>query len=79
MITRREQEMIDLHEAGLNPGQIAQRMGIKQASVKRTLNWLAVGDAARERKILQRASAELLARIARHHPEQLLMQPGQRA
>ncbi|MDG6079781.1 hypothetical protein E3U23_11330 [Erythrobacter litoralis] len=36
-ITAREQQMLDLEEEGLSPDEIAARMGIKAASVRRIL------------------------------------------
>jgi len=42
-VTRREQEMLDLAERGLNYSQIAEQMGIRRASVERTMGMLIGG------------------------------------
>ena len=39
-VTAREQEMLDLAERGLRPAEIAEQIGIKRASVERTLGLL---------------------------------------
>jgi DeoR/GlpR family transcriptional regulator of sugar metabolism len=81
MITRREQEMLDLQDEGLDARAIAERMGVKEDTVRRTLNMLCVSTSAEriERAAIASSSAALLAAIRRHHPEQLLVRPGSRA
>lgn len=39
-VTRREQQMIDLADAGLQPAEIAEQMQVKPATVKSTLEML---------------------------------------
>lgn len=72
MITRREQEMLDLHDEGLSRDKIAARMGIKVGSVTRTLSALNGNAGNGDQRAIARATANLLAAIQRHHPEQLL-------
>lgn len=62
-VTRREQQMLDLHERGLRPPEIAREMGISRGSVTRTLGMLSVNLAAdrRQDEVIARGSRELLA------------------
>ena len=68
-ITRREQQMLDLRDSGMSSHVIARRMGIKQASVKRTLGLLSGSIAADRRReaAIRQGSRDLLARIREEH------------
>lgn len=64
-LTRREQQMVDLHDQGLSHAQIAREMRIKTASVQRVLKLLDAGpqEDQRHRRATAAGSAELLKRI----------------
>jgi FixJ family two-component response regulator len=64
-LTSREQEMICLHDQGLNHSQIAREMGIKRDSVERTLRLLDAGpqEDQRHRRMIAKGSEELLRRL----------------
>jgi predicted ArsR family transcriptional regulator len=78
MITRREQEMLDLQDAGLRVDQIAERMGVKEDTVRRTLSALSNAPTGAFEYAARLGSDMLLQAIRTHHPEQLLMRPGVR-
>lgn len=42
-VTRREQQMLDLYDAGLNPAEIAAEMGVTEGVVRQRLNFLNSG------------------------------------
>lgn len=56
-VTRREQQMLNLSEQGLNDGEIAEEMGVKRSSVRRTLRLLRVDFSAERRDRAATAAA----------------------
>jgi predicted ArsR family transcriptional regulator len=76
-ITTREQQLLDLADAGMSPAKIADRLGIKEKSVRRTLDLLRVNPVADRRmgSAIARGSAVLLDAIAASYPHRVC-QPG---
>lgn len=67
MITKREQQMIALHEQGKSAAEIAEVMGITPDSARRTISWLCcnVGPDTRHEQAMAMGSRALLAAIER--------------
>ncbi|GEM_PF-1657015 len=65
-VTRREQQMLDLHDQGLSHVEIAARMGIQTGSVTRTLAKLSCDFAAdrRHQAAMRDGSRQLASAIA---------------
>lgn len=76
-ITTREQQLLDLADAGMSPAKIADRLGIKEKSVRRTLGLLRVSPVADQRlsNAIALGSAVLLEAIAASYPHRVC-QPG---
>ena len=60
-VTRREQQMLDLHDQGLSHVEIAARMGIQTGSVTRTLAKLSCDFADRRHQAAMRDGSRQLA------------------
>lgn len=67
MITKREQQMIDLQDRGFRTGEIAVMLGIKPMTVLRTLARLSIHDGGFE-AMVRDGSRELAQAIHREHP-----------
>lgn len=65
-VTRREQQMLDLREQGMNDAAIARAMGIQRGSVRRTLSILSVSLAEDRRhdEAVRQGSKSLVAALA---------------
>ncbi len=65
-VTRREQQMLDLREQGMNDDAIAREMGIQRGSVRHTLSILSVNlkEDRRHDDAVRRGSRSLLAALA---------------
>jgi predicted transcriptional regulator len=69
--TDREQEALDLQEAGLSNEEIAAEMGITRSAVTSIIARLTVTGAEPWKVDARHGSEKLLAAIAKHHPEMI--------
>ncbi len=69
-LTRREQQLLDLQERGLDPGRIPAELGLKRSYVAKTLSRLGgPGSDGGWDSMVRLGSERLLAAIRRHHPD----------
>jgi hypothetical protein len=61
-VTPREQQIVDLHENGLDPVSIADTLGLNEGYMRRRISYLSIHDhdLPRHRMMMARGSAALL-------------------
>jgi len=69
----RDMAIMDMHDAGASNDDIARAMGIRPSRVASVIGYMrpSLSDRATSVPVVAKASAGLLAAIARHHPDRL--------
>ena len=67
--TVREQQVIDLRESGMQPGEIAQATGLSEGYVQQVLSNLLAPKPVDWQSPARRGSSDLLSALRRHFPQ----------